>query len=82
MATTCSADSRWNISYSDDNGGGRRVPLRWQEGDPIDKTRVTVPVEAVRIANLPDDYRKTRSPWGGRVGTTGWPRGAYGVEFE
>ena len=38
------------------NGGGRRVPLRWQEGDPIDKTRVTVPTEAGRIANLPDEY--------------------------
>ena len=39
------------------NGGGRRVPLSWRAGDPIDDTRKTIPTEAVRIASLPADYQ-------------------------
>ena len=38
------------------NGGGRRVPLSWKQGDPIRRARVTVPTEAPRVASLPDDY--------------------------
>jgi len=38
------------------NGGGRRVPMSWRRGDPIEFTRLTAPVETLRIANLPDDY--------------------------
>lgn len=38
------------------NGGGRRVTLAWQPGQPIVETRLTTPVETVRIASLPEDY--------------------------
>ena len=40
------------------NGGGRRVPLQWKCGDPIEGTRLTTPLEAVRIASLPADYQE------------------------
>ena len=38
------------------NGGGRRPALSWRPGQPLHKTRLTVPVETVRAASLPDDY--------------------------
>ena len=39
------------------NGGGRRPALSWRPGDPLTRTRLTVPVETVRIASLPADYQ-------------------------
>jgi len=39
------------------NGGGRRLPLGWRDGDSMGVARVTCPQEAVRIASLPDDYQ-------------------------
>ena len=38
------------------NGGGRRPQLSWRPGQPLGRTRLTVPVETVRAASLPDDY--------------------------
>lgn len=38
------------------NGGGTRVPMTWEMGDPIKGTRLTTPVETMRIASLPADY--------------------------
>jgi site-specific DNA-cytosine methylase len=38
------------------NGGGRRPKLDHKEGEPILLTRMTTPLETVRMASLPDDY--------------------------
>ena len=38
------------------NGGGRRPMQEWQQGDPLTQTRLTVPVETVRMANCPEGY--------------------------
>jgi site-specific DNA-cytosine methylase len=38
------------------NGGGRRVMLSWQPGQQINQTRLTVPVETVRMASLSQTY--------------------------
>ena len=40
------------------NGGGRRPELGWQSGQPISRTRLTVPVETLRAASLPSDYQE------------------------
>ena len=36
-----------------------RPPLEWKKGDPLWKTRLTTPIESVRVASLPDSYL----PW-------------------
>ena len=38
------------------NGGSRRVMLSWTPGDDIKYTRLTAPVETVRMASLPQSY--------------------------
>ena len=38
------------------NGGGRRPMQEWKQGDPLTQTRLTVPVETVRMANCPEGY--------------------------
>ena len=38
------------------NGGGRRVLLSWQPGQQIKQTRLTVPVETIRMASLSQTY--------------------------
>ena len=50
--------------------GGRRPP----------ETRSLQPAQQVLKYKLLK--KKTRWPWGGRVGAMGWPRDVYGAEFE
>ena len=38
------------------NGGGRRPSLSWEPGQPLNRTRMTVPAETVAAASAPDDY--------------------------
>ena len=38
------------------NGGARRVMMDWKEGDEIEYTRLTIPMETIRIASLSDTY--------------------------
>ena len=38
------------------NGNSRRVMLSWIPGQPIKQTRLTAPVETVRMASLPQSY--------------------------
>jgi site-specific DNA-cytosine methylase len=48
------------------NGGGRRPRLDWElrHDNPVGPTRVTTPVETVRIASLPSDYPTiTQTHW-------------------
>ena len=51
-------DGTWNTQTTH-NGGGMRPPLNWKKGDPLWKTRLTTPIESVRVALLPDSYL----PW-------------------
>ena len=47
----------WNTQVTT-NGGGRRPPLtcKYEAHTPITWTRMTVPLESVRVQGLPDDY--------------------------
>jgi hypothetical protein len=38
------------------NGGARRVMMDWNKGDEVEYTRLTVPIETIRIASLSDTY--------------------------
>ena len=38
------------------NGGARRVMLDWRPGQQISQTRLTVPIETVRMASLSSTY--------------------------
>ena len=38
------------------NGGGMRPTLKWCPGMPLRLARKTTPIEAARVASLPDDY--------------------------
>lgn len=50
--------SWWGLANTQltSNGGARRVMLNWRWGLPIHKTRLTVPLETVRMASLSDTY--------------------------
>ena len=38
------------------NGGARRVMMDWVKSDEIENTRLTIPIETIRIASLSDSY--------------------------
>lgn len=38
------------------NGGSRRVMLQWRPGDRIQRTRLTTPIETIRLASLSSTY--------------------------
>ena len=38
------------------NGGSRRVMMSWRPGQPINQTRLTVPIETIRMASLSQTY--------------------------
>ena len=40
------------------NGGARRVMLDWRPGQPVTHTRLTTPIETVRMASLSESYLK------------------------
>lgn len=50
--------SWWGLANTQltSNGGARRVLLNWQPGQPIYKTRLTTPIETVRMASLSETY--------------------------
>jgi hypothetical protein len=45
----------WNCQTTY-NGGGQRPTLSWKKGEPLTETRLTTPIECVRIASLMDSY--------------------------
>lgn len=53
-----SLQSWWGLANTQltSNGGARRVMLSWQPGQTITHTRLTTPVETVRMASLPIGY--------------------------
>jgi site-specific DNA-cytosine methylase len=50
--------SWWGLANTQltSNGGARRVRLDWQPGQAIRQTRLTTPIETVRIASLSETY--------------------------
>lgn len=53
--TVYSWDGLWNTQLTT-NGGGVRPRLDWDRTTEIGETRLTVPIETVRIASLPSSY--------------------------
>ena len=50
-----SLEGIWNTQTTH-NGGGQHPPCDWVPGEPLLKTRLTVPVETVRVGSLPKSY--------------------------
>jgi site-specific DNA-cytosine methylase len=50
--------SWWGLANTQltSNGGARRVMLNWRPGQPVYKTRLTVPIETIRMASLSHTY--------------------------